>query len=78
MTTEKYIPKNCVDIKRLFTDLNDRQDEFKQETLAGFLGISRPALTQKLSGRRAWKENELIIIASRLGKNYRDYLIEAA
>ena len=78
MTSNNYIPKKSVDLDALAADLSLKRQEFKQETLAEFLGITGPAFAQKVTGRRAWKMNELIIIASRLGKDYRDYLIPAA
>ena len=78
MTNNNYIPKQAVNVEALAIDLQEKRQEFNQEILAPLLGITGPALVAKLKGRRAWKMNELIIIASRLGKDYRDYLISAA
>lgn len=73
-----YLPKDLVDLKQVRNDLECKKSEFELQSIAKLIGITPKGLYYKLTGHRAWRENELQTVAAYIGKNYRDYLISAA
>lgn len=71
---QDYIPAEIVNLSELRNDIELKRQQYQHDTFASLLGIERASFTMKLTGDRKWKLSELIIIASRLGKNYQDYL----
>lgn len=72
----EFIPIKKVNLDALRRDIDARRQQYQHEAFARLLNIERPSFTMKLSGTRGWKFSELIIIASRLGRDYQEYLKE--
>jgi len=69
-----YIQGEEIDLKALRRDIELKRQQYQHETFAQMLNIERASFTMKLAGTRGWKLSELLIIASRLGKDYHEYL----
>jgi hypothetical protein len=70
----EYIPSEQLNLEALRKDINAKREQSQHEAFAKLLKVKRVTFTRKLLGERRWRLNELLIVASCLGKNYQDYL----
>lgn len=70
----EYIPLKHIDIEKLRQDIDAQRLQYQHEAFAKLLAVERATFTMKLLGTRKWKLSELLLVASRLGKDYREYL----